>query len=184
MTFSPYARLQLIRTEVESERALGERVSDPVSWERRHTPDGGYPNALPPVPDPEMESRADRMQRLRQIDESQSERLDQIQRDLRILGRRRPAPTPPYTETDIAFMARRARLRRDPVTSSLTPARSPVRISPPGDEAEISTSLNSGPEELPADLDLAAENRELRDNVSTINLYPGWRYCVFSFNDL
>lgn len=178
---------------IESERALSERVSlsDPVSWERRHTPDGGYPNALPPAPDPELESRVEREnERLRQVRASREreiERLHQVRRDLRRLGRRRPAPTPPYTETDIAFMARSARLYRDsPVPSSLTPARSPERLSPPDGEADISSVRNSGLEESSAVPNLVAARaryRELRDEVSTTDILPARHYCVFSFDD-
>ena len=179
---------------IENERAYGEREAfiDRVSWERRHTPDGGYPNALPPAPEPGMENREDgeseRLRHVRASREREIERLHQVRRDLRRLGRRRPAPTPPYTEPDIAFIAHTGRLYRDsPVPSSLTPARSPVRLSPPDGETEVSSVRNSGPEEPLAAPNLTAARaryRELRDEVSTTKFFPASRHCVFSFKNL
>jgi hypothetical protein len=162
----------------ENERALSERVSlsEPLSWERRHRPDGieDYPNALPPAPDPEsevnnnLERERERLLQVRASREREIERLHQVRRDLRRMGRRRPAPTPPYTETDIAFMARSARLYRDsPVPSSLTPARSPIRLTPPEGEAELSSVRNTGPEESSDFPNIATRYRELREEVST-----------------
>ena len=157
-----------------------------MSWERRHSPDEPYSNALPPAPDPELESRInlererEHLLQVRASREREIQRLHAVRRDLRSMGRRRPAPTPPYTETDIAFMARSARLYRDsPVPSSLTPARSPVRLSPAEGEAEFSNLRNSGPEETSDLAALAAARearharyRELRDEVSFSTLFP------------
>jgi len=118
---------------LENERTT---LGDPLSWERQHPVSVTLREfdspILPPAPDPELEAR---MSREREI-----ERLHQVRRDLRRMGRRRPAPTPPYTETDMAFMARRA--RDSPRPSSLTPALSPSRLSPPEGEAETSSVRN------------------------------------------
>ena len=146
----------------ESERtALGE----PLSWERRHTieslRDFDSP-ILPPAPDPELEARISR--------EREIERLHQVRRDLRRMGRRRPAPTPPYTETDMAFMRRP---RDSPRPSSLTPARSPARPSPPGADAETSSIRNDQESDFAAMVAARASRyREIREGVSIYKSPP------------
>ena len=148
----------------ENERVA---LSDPLSWERSHSPDviQGYDlSFLPPAPDPELETRISQ--------EREMERLHQVRRDLRRMGRRRPAPTPPYTETDIALIARTS--RDSPRPSSLTPALSPARLSPPDGEAEISRARYTEPEESDFAALVAARTsryRALREEVSS-NFYP------------
>ena len=66
------------------------------------------------------------------------EGLHQIRRELRRI-RRRPAPTPPYTETDIAFMARMG--RDSPRLRYSRATLTPPRRSPPEGETEAPTSF-------------------------------------------
>lgn len=97
------------------------RLRDSLSFERQHVPAevDGSP-WMPPVP----ESRD-----FASIEERQREiaRLRQVRQDLRRMARRNPAPapTPPYTDRDIEYMARRGTGINSPRPSSLTPALSP-----------------------------------------------------------
>jgi hypothetical protein len=101
------------------------RLRDTMSFERQHLhpPHTDIDGPLmPPVPESRDYSGIDERERRREI-----QRLHEVRRDLRRIARRRPAPTPPYTETDLALMAR---LGTDsPRPSSLTPAVSPPRES-------------------------------------------------------
>jgi hypothetical protein len=74
------------------------------------------------------------------------------------MGRRRPAPTPPYAEADFLFIAGTA--RDSPRPSSLTPALSPSRLSPPEGEAEISSVRYHDPEQ--SDFEASLEARAAR----------------------
>lgn len=97
------------------------RLRDTLSFERQpppaRDPDGPL---MPPVP--ESRDYTSFEERRREI-----QRLHDVRRDLRRIARRRPAPTPPYTETDLAFMARTA--SDSPQPSSQTPTLSPTRTS-------------------------------------------------------
>ncbi|KAH7356630.1 hypothetical protein BKA65DRAFT_534440 [Rhexocercosporidium sp. MPI-PUGE-AT-0058] len=98
---------------VEQERM---RMRDPLSFERQHpsNPDVDGP-LMPPVPESRDYSVAE--ERHREI-----YRLRQVRQDLRRMARRHPAPTPPYTDSDLAFLARTDSPR---LSSSLTPVLSP-----------------------------------------------------------
>jgi hypothetical protein len=101
------------------------RLRDTLSFERQHPPTREIDGPLmPPVPESRDYSAFD--ERRREI-----QRLHDVRRDLRRIARRRPAPTPPYTETDLAFMARVG--TDSPRPSSLTPALSPARRLDPTD---------------------------------------------------
>ena len=81
------------------------RLRDTLSFERQHPPnteqDG---SSMPPaVPEPRDYSGSGDHQRDHQ---REMQRLRQMRQDLRRMSRRLPAPTPPYTETDIAFTNR------------------------------------------------------------------------------
>jgi hypothetical protein len=109
------------------------RLRDTLSFERQHPPpprdvDGPL---MPPVPESRDYSSFE--ERRREI-----QRLHDVRRDLRRIARRRPAPTPPYTETDLAFMARIA--HDSPQPSSLTPVLSPSR---PVDGADAENTRSS-----------------------------------------
>jgi hypothetical protein len=93
------------------------RLRETLSFERQHLPNVEIDGPLmPPVPEPRDYSSAD--VRRREI-----QRLLEVRRDLRRIARRRPAPTPPYTDTDLALMARMG--TESPRPASVTPARSP-----------------------------------------------------------
>ncbi|KAF4637344.1 hypothetical protein G7Y89_g740 [Cudoniella acicularis] len=103
-----------------------------LSFERRSPPDAEADGPLPMPPVPETRDYY-------AIGERQSEfnRLRQ-RHELRRLARN-PAPTPPYTDTDLAFLARTG--SETPRTSSLTPALSPSRQGP-SDDVESSSRSN------------------------------------------
>ena len=101
------------------------RLRDTLSFEREHLPSAEMDGPMMP-PVPESRDFAGTVERQREI-----QRLQQVRRDLRRMARRRPAPTPPYTDTDLAFMAPAG--IESPRPSSLTPALSPVRQAPSGD---------------------------------------------------
>jgi hypothetical protein len=109
------------------------RLRDTLSFERQHVPsnetDGPF---MPPVPESRDYSGTEERQR-------EILRLRAMRQDLRRIARRRPAPTPPYTDADLSVnMILNTRPRVDsPGPSSLTPARSPSHQSSPG-EANIS----------------------------------------------
>lgn len=93
------------------------RIRDTISFERQHPPNVVIDGPLmPPAPEPRDYASAD--VRRREI-----QRILEMRRDLRRIARRRPAPTPPYTDTDLALMARMG--TESPRPSSGTPARSP-----------------------------------------------------------
>ena len=128
--FTSVASLQARAHRIfEEERT---RLRDTLSFERQHPPnteeDGPF---MPPVPESRDYSGTEDRQR-------EIQRLRQVRQDLRRMARRHPAPTPPYTDTDIAFMNR---LGSDsPRPSSFTPpVMSPAR-QPPTDETSASTS--------------------------------------------
>jgi hypothetical protein len=87
---------------------------------------------MPPAPEPRDYASAD--VRRREI-----QRLLEVRRDLRRIARRRPAPTPPYTDTDLALMARMG--TESPGPSSDTPARSPLTLG----ERETTVSFSRRP---------------------------------------
>lgn len=102
------------------------RLRDTLSFERQHSHprptnaeiDGPL---MPPVPESrDYTSLEERHQRLRNIS--------------RRIAARNSAPTPPYTENDLASLPRIG--SDSPGPNSLTPALSPARQSPPND-AEI-----------------------------------------------
>jgi hypothetical protein len=107
------------------------RLRDTISFERQHPPNVVVDGPLMP-PAPEPRDYASPEVRRREI-----QRLLEVRRDLRRIARRRPAPTPPYTDTDLALMVRMG--RESPGPSTDTPARSPQRA--PG-EAESTLSFS------------------------------------------
>lgn len=110
------------------------RLRDTISFERQHPPNVVVDGPLMP-PAPEPRDYASPEVRRREI-----QRLLEVRRDLRRIARRRPAPTPPYTDTDLALMARMG--TESPGPSADTPARSPQRAS---GETEISVSFSRRP---------------------------------------
>lgn len=99
------------------------RLRDPLSFERQqpsNTEDGPL---MPPVP--ESRDYAGIEDRQREI-----YRLRQVRQDLRRMARRHPAPTPPYTDNDLAFLTRTESPR---LSSSLTPVLSPSQQPSTGD---------------------------------------------------
>lgn len=105
------------------------RLRDTLSFERQSPPNMEIDGPLmPPAPEPREYPSAD--VRRREI-----QRLLEVRRDLRRIARRRPAPTPPYTDTDIALMARMR--TESPRPSSVAPTRSP-RLTP--GQVEMATS--------------------------------------------
>ncbi len=95
------------------------RLRDTLSFERQHAPTSEIDGPLmPPVPESRDYARVEQRQR-------EIERLRQVRQDLRRMARRQPAPTPPYTDRDIDYMARRGTGINSPRPSSLTPALSP-----------------------------------------------------------
>ena len=101
-------------------RALEEermRLRDSISFERQHPPNVVIDGPLmPPAPEPRDYTTTETRRR-------EIQRLLEVRRDLRRIARRRPAPTPPYTDTDLALMARIG--TESPRASSDTPERSP-----------------------------------------------------------
>jgi hypothetical protein len=95
------------------------RLRDTLSFERQHPPsneiDGPF---MPPVPESRDYSGTEDRQR-------EILRLRAVRQDLRRMARRRPAPTPPYTDADLNYMPRTGPGISSPRPSSLTPARSP-----------------------------------------------------------
>jgi hypothetical protein len=95
------------------------RLRDTLSFERQHAPNSELDGPLMP-PVPESRDYAGVEERQREI-----QRLRQVRQDLRRMARRQPAPTPPYTDRDIDYMARTGTGINSPRPSSLTPALSP-----------------------------------------------------------
>lgn len=95
------------------------RLRDTLSFERQHAPNSEMDGPLMP-PVPESRDYAGVEERQREI-----QRLRQVRQDLRRMARRQPAPTPPYTDRDIEYMARTGTGINSPRPSSLTPALSP-----------------------------------------------------------
>jgi hypothetical protein len=95
------------------------RLRDTLSFERQHAPNSEMDGPLMP-PVPESRDYAGIEERQREI-----QRLRQVRQDLRRMARRHPAPTPPYTDRDIEYMARTGTGINSPRPSSLTPALSP-----------------------------------------------------------
>jgi hypothetical protein len=95
------------------------RLRDTLSFERQHAPHSEMDGPLMP-PVPESRDYAGVEERQREI-----QRLRQVRQDLRRMARRQPAPTPPYTDRDIDYMARTGTGINSPRPSSLTPALSP-----------------------------------------------------------
>jgi len=95
------------------------RLRDVLSFERQHRPNAEVDGPLmPPVPESRDYSSTEERQR-------ELQRVYQVRQDLRRMARRQPAPTPPYTDTDLALI-NRIGLEYSPRTSSLTPRRSPT----------------------------------------------------------
>jgi hypothetical protein len=110
------------------------RLRDTLSFERQPLPNMEIDGPLmPPAPEPREYPSGD--VRRREI-----QRLLEVRRDLRRIARRRPAPTPPYTDTDLALMARMG--TESPLPSSVTPARSP-RLTP--GQVEMANALTGRP---------------------------------------
>ncbi|PVH84353.1 hypothetical protein DL98DRAFT_651587 [Cadophora sp. DSE1049] len=129
--------------EQERERA---RMRDALSFERQHPLNSDIDGPLmPPVPESRDYSFAEERQR-------EIHRLRQVRQDLRRMARRHPAPTPPYTDSDLAFLARTDSPR---LSSSMTPVLSPSHqpsigdsFSPPRrslEDAEFSFTSVRGP---------------------------------------
>jgi hypothetical protein len=95
------------------------RLRDTLSFERQHAPNSEMDGPLMP-PVPESRDYAGIEERQREI-----QRLRQVRQDIRRMARRQPAPTPPYTDRDIEYMARTGTGIISPRPSSLTPALSP-----------------------------------------------------------
>jgi hypothetical protein len=95
------------------------RLRDTLSFERQHPASSEMDGPLMP-PVPESRDYAGIEERQREI-----QRLRQVRQDLRRMARRQPAPTPPYTDRDIEYMARTGTGLNSPRPSSLTPALSP-----------------------------------------------------------
>lgn len=111
------------------------RLRDNISFERQNPQNGVIDGPLmPPVPEPRDYSAAE--VRRREI-----QRLLEVRRDIRRMARRLPAPTPPYTDTDLALMARMD--TESPQTSSDTPARSPRLML---GELETTVSISGRPQ--------------------------------------
>jgi hypothetical protein len=109
------------------------RLRDTVSFERQHPPNVVVDGPLmPPAPEPRDYASAD--VRRREI-----QRLLEVRRDLRRIARRRPAPTPPYTDTDLALMARMGTESPGPLSD--TPTRSPLPLG----ERETTVSFSGRP---------------------------------------
>ena len=130
---------------VEQERERT-RMRDALSFERQHPPNSDIDGPLmPPVPESRDYSFAEERQR-------EIHRLRQVRQDLRRMARRHPAPTPPYTDSDLAFLARTDSPR---LSSSMTPVLSPSHqnsigdsFSPPRrsrEDAEFSFTSVRGP---------------------------------------
>jgi hypothetical protein len=95
------------------------RLRDTLSFERQHAPNSEMDGPLmPPVPESRDYSGIEERQR-------EIQRLRQVRQDIRRMARRQPAPTPPYTDRDIEYMARTGTGINSPRPSSLTPALSP-----------------------------------------------------------
>lgn len=107
------------------------RLRDTISFERQHPPTREHDGRLmPPVPEPSNHTSLEERER-------ELRGLLQIRRDLRA-ERRGPAPTPPYTESDLTFMARIGTHSARP--ASHTPALSPPRRPNAGDPESSRTS--------------------------------------------
>lgn len=110
------------------------RLRDTLSFERQHPPsneiDGPF---MPPVPESRDYSGTEERQR-------EILRLRAMRQDLRRIARRRPAPTPPYTDAELSvtmIMNNTGPAIDSPRPSSLTPVRSPSHQSSLG-EADAS----------------------------------------------
>lgn len=110
------------------------RLRDTLSFERQHPPsnevDGPF---MPPVPESRDYSGTEERER-------EILRVRAMRQDMRRMARRRPAPTPPYTDIDLSVntLFNDGRPGIDsPRPSSLTPVRSPSHQSSPA-EADIS----------------------------------------------
>ncbi len=99
------------------------RLRDPLSFERQHPSNTEDGPLMPPVP--ESRDYAGIEERQREI-----YRLRQVRQDLRRMARRHPAPTPPYTDNDLAFLTRTESPR---LSSSLAPVLSPSHQPSTGD---------------------------------------------------
>ena len=102
------------------------RLRDSLSFERQHVPNSEIDGPLMP-PVPESRDFAGMEERQREI-----QRLRQVRQDLRRMARRHPAPTPPYTDRDIEYMARNSgNSPRMSMTPSLSPSHQPSTASSP-----------------------------------------------------
>lgn len=119
------------------------RLRDTLSFEPQSVPTSDPDGPLPPVPESRDYSRAEEIQR--EIQHLSQVRLE-IRHNLRRMARRiQPAPTPPYTEGEVMFMARAETNLRPPRNfSSFTPD---LSLSPleqrPTSEVETSTGPDS-----------------------------------------
>lgn len=126
------------------------RLRDTLSFERQHAPNSEMDGPLMP-PVPESRDYAGLEERQREI-----QRLRQVRQDLRRMARRQPAPTPPYTDRDIEYMARTGTGINSPRPSSLTPALSPSHqpstASSPLRRLSDDFSFTAQPPPYPADV--------------------------------
>ncbi|PQE30508.1 hypothetical protein CJF32_00010229 [Rutstroemia sp. NJR-2017a WRK4] len=132
-------------------------LHDNWSFERQHAPttDADGP-LMPPVPESRDYSATTEHQR-------DLRRLYQVRQDLRRMARRRPAPTPPYTDTDIAFISRLSS-SDPPRQSSSTP-----RLTPPNEDAaegSTQTRLAQWDSEISS---MQSTRRALSERVATLN---------------
>jgi len=96
------------------------RIRDINPFARQPPPNAESDGPLmPPVPE-SRDYTAGMEERTREI-----QRMRQVRQDLRRMARRHPAPTPPYTDTDLTLIARIG--SDSPRPSTLTPALSPLR---------------------------------------------------------
>jgi hypothetical protein len=96
------------------------RIRDTNPFARQVPPNADADGPLmPPVPE-SRDYAAGMEERTREI-----QRMRQVRQDLRRMARRHPAPTPPYTDTDLTLIARIG--NDSPRPSTLTPALSPLR---------------------------------------------------------
>lgn len=114
------ASLQLRALRMVEQRQM--RTRDPLSFERQNpsNPHADGP-LMPPVPESRDYSAAEERRRMRGARERYQ---------LRRIERRQAAPTPPYTDSDLAFLARSDSPR---LSSSLTPVLSPTHQALSGD---------------------------------------------------
>ncbi|KAI9054208.1 hypothetical protein LZ554_001378 [Drepanopeziza brunnea f. sp. 'monogermtubi'] len=112
ITFSESPQMRTLRM-LDEQRV---RARDPLSFERQRTSNGEDGPLMPPVPE-SRDYAGDVRERQREV-----HRVRQMGQELRRMGRRSHAATPPYTDSDLVYLS-----RTDPprLSTSLTPVLSP-----------------------------------------------------------